>query len=77
VTAAELWALRDSYELRAPVTIEDLREIYNDVKPRIAVGTMLDVVLRGGTGFDMRKPFVEVAIYGASTSDRVELPISP
>lgn len=47
VSRAEIADLVNSYELQEPVTIEDCRAIFDDVKTKLAAGNTLDVVMRG------------------------------
>lgn len=63
LTAAAFAKLVNSYELHAPVTVADCREIFDDIKPRLAAGCCLDVMMRGlGSEHDPAPLFVEVVI---------------
>ncbi len=66
MTSAELGKFVQSYELAAPVTMEDLREIFNDIKPKLAADISLSVILRGGTPQDTDAPRVEVTTRGGT-----------
>lgn len=53
MTTSELQTLVEGYALGAPVTVDDCAEIFADIKPRLAVGVSLDVVIYGrGTPHD-------------------------
>lgn len=44
MTRQELQQACSQYTLTAPVTLDDCREIFEDLKPRITAGLPLDVV---------------------------------
>lgn len=72
MTGVEFRAALAEFELHAPVTPEDLRAIYVDLKPRIPVGLTLDVVIRGVTAHDPGPPRVEVTIHAAGPAPVTE-----
>ena len=45
MTGPEFTKAVAEYELHEPVTVEDCRAIFNDLRPRIPVGISLDVVI--------------------------------
>lgn len=45
MTGPELRALLAEFELHAPVTMADLKEIFDEVKPKLDAGSTLDVTL--------------------------------
>lgn len=52
------------FQLAAPVTIEDLRELHADIKMQLPVGVPLDVVLRGSR--------VEITVGGGGPAPETE-----
>lgn len=74
MTGAELRAVLDEFELQEPVTMTDLQGIFDEVKPKLAAGSTLDVVKR----LRDQRAYVEVIIDERTPSPcRVELSISP
>jgi hypothetical protein len=57
VTEPEFRRAVAEYHLVEPIAMADLEEIHRDLRPRVALGVGLDVVLRGDR--------VEVALRGA------------
>lgn len=47
MTRAEIADLVNSYEPSEPVTVDDCRAIFADIKAQLVGGTPLDVVIRG------------------------------
>lgn len=63
MTEPEFTKLVEAYELHAPVTVDDCRDIYKDLKPRLPAGSTLDVQMRGlGSEQDRGPLFVEVVV---------------